>query len=169
MSGFSMIEVLVTMLVISLALMGTLGLQTYALRTNQGGQFRSQAVFLAADLAERMETNRVGAVQTQGYVVTTSNVPDTNVSTACTDGGCSPDQLAAYDLSQWKAAVANTLPQGEWTVTQTVAGNPSQYSITVSWVDRDQNVTYGSSSPRGASGTGEKMSYTATRTIFLKP
>ena len=49
--GFSMIEVLVTLLIISLALLGTAGLQAFSMRLNQGGQFRTQAVFLVADLA----------------------------------------------------------------------------------------------------------------------
>ena len=49
--GFSMIEVLVTLLIISLALLGTAGLQAYSMRLNQSGQFRTQAVFLVADLA----------------------------------------------------------------------------------------------------------------------
>ena len=39
--GFSMIEVLVTLLIISLALLGTAGLQAYSMRLNQGGQFRT--------------------------------------------------------------------------------------------------------------------------------
>ena len=59
--GFSMIEVLVTILIISLALLGTAGLQAYSMRLNQGGQFRSLAVFLAADLAERIEANKSSA------------------------------------------------------------------------------------------------------------
>jgi type IV pilus assembly protein PilV len=167
--GFSLIEVLVTMLVISLALLGTVGLQTYALRTNQGGQFRSQAVFLAADLAERMEANRIGAVVGTGYIQATSSVKDTTLNTSCTTGACSPDQLAAFDTSQWKNAVATTLPQAEWTVRQTVTGNPSTYTITISWVDREEKIAYAASAPKGASGVGEKMSYTATRTIFNPP
>lgn len=163
--GFSMIEVLVTMLIISLALLGTMGLQTYALRANQGGQFRSQAVFLVADLAERMEANRATAVTNTSYVIAT---PSSTVSTSAVDctSVCSGDQLAAWDLFQWTTAVTATLPQSQWTVTQTTAGNPSVYTIKISWVDREENITYGSAAARGASGIGEKMSYTATRTIF---
>jgi type IV pilus assembly protein PilV len=167
--GFSMIEVLVTMLIISLALLGTMGLQTYALRVNQGGQFRSQAVFLVADLAERMEANRLAAITANnGYLVkTASNTVKT--SSADCSAACTKDQLADWDMAQWTSLVSTTLPQSMWTITQQVAGNPSTYTINVSWVDREENITYGSGASKGASGTGEKMSYTATRTIFSSP
>lgn len=155
--GFSMIEVLVTLMIIALALLGAAGLQAYAMRTSQGGQFRSQAVFLVADLAERMEANKIGAVA-GSYVQGTSSTPNT-LSTACSSSACTPTDLATYDLSQWQNAIAALLPQSSWTVTQTVSGNPSTYTITVSWVDRRSNTAYAST------GSGETFSYTATRTV----
>lgn len=166
--GFSMIEVLVTLLIISLALLGTAGLQAYSMRLNQGSQFRTQAVFLVADLAERMEANRLAAIAGT-YVTPTSNVPAAENDT-CAVGVCTADQLAAYDLAQWQNAIANTLPQSEWTVQQTTAGNPSTYTIRISWVDRivDTSQTFDAGSDLGvnAAGTGERFFYTATRTIF---
>ena len=152
-----MIEVLVTLMIIALALLGTAGLQAYAMRTSQGGQFRSQAVFLVADLAERMEANKIGAVA-GSYALSTSSTANT-LSTACVSSACSPTDLAAFDLSQWQNAIASMLPQSSWTVTQTTSGNPSTYTITISWVDRRSDTAYAST------GTGETFSYTATRTI----
>ena len=173
--GFSMIEVLVTLLIISLALLGTAGLQAYSMRLNQGGQFRSLAVFLAADLAERMEANRTSALA-GGYVVPSTLGADflaggAAVSTACVTAACSPAALAAYDLSQWQSAVATTLPQCSWSVAQTVSGSQRTYTVTLNWVDRktnansaaaDANSSFGSN----AAGTGEKFSYTSSRTFF---
>ena len=159
--GFSMIEVLVTMLIVSLALLGTAGLQAYSMRLNQGGQFRTQAVFLAADLAERIEANRAAAVNLGAYVVAPSNAA-VLPSTACLAGQppCNAAALAAFDLSQWQNAVAASLPQASWSVAQTVAGNPSTYTITISWADRRADTSY------SAAGTGETFSYVATRTVF---
>ena len=167
--GFSMIEVLVTLLIISLALLGTAGLQAYSMRLSQGGQFRTQAVFLAADLAERMEANKPGSVA-GAYVVANSNVAVTP-STACVDAACAAAALAAFDVAQWQNAITTTLPQSSWTVAQTVAGNPSTYTITISWVDRlsdTSNAAFDAGSQFGvnAAGTGERFFYTATRTIF---
>ena len=166
-AGFSMIEVLVTLLIISLALLGTAGLQMYSMRLNQGGQFRTQAVFLVADLAERIEANKPGAVA-GNYLTATSSVP-VAVSTACVDDPCVPLALAGFDLSQWQNAIAATLPQSSWTVAHDGPINPITYTITIGWVDRQDDATYAATvagSPTGSSGTGERFFYTATRTIF---
>lgn len=177
--GFSMIEVLVTLLIITLALLGTAGLQAYSMRLNQGGQFRTQAVFLAADLAERMEANKPGVVA-GAYNLATSSVVGAQ-STACTAAACACDPapggvctaLATYDLAQWQNAVAAALPQSSWTVVN-AAGNPSTVTITISWVDRlgdTTNAAFDSTSQVGsnAAGTGERFFYTATRTIYNSP
>ena len=155
--GFSMIEVLVTLLIISLALLGTAGLQGYAMRLSQGGQFRTQAVFLAADLAERMEANKPGVVA-GSYNMGLSNVANV-LSTACIAAACTQSVLAAYDLSQWQNAIFATLPQSSWRVVN-VGGNPTTVTIIINWVDRRTDSQY------SAGGTGETFSYTATRTIF---
>ncbi len=173
--GFSMIEVLVTLLIISLALLGTAGLQAYSMRLNQGGQFRSLAVFLAADLSERMEANRASALAGDYVVASTVGAnflaAAAAVSTACVTTACSAAELAAYDLSQWQNAVAASLPQSSWSVAQTVSGSQSTYTVTINWVDRktnansaaaDANSSFGSN----AAGTGEKFSYTSSRIFF---
>ena len=170
--AFSMIEVLVTLLIISLALLGTAGLQAYSMRLSQGGQFRTQAVFLAADLAERMEANLTGA-RDGAYVVTTSSVP-VAASTACVDAVCNAGALAAFDLAQWQNAIAATLPQSSWAVAHTAVLKKSTYTITISWVDRlSDNATttaaFDSTAQVGvnSTGTGERFFYTATRTILV--
>ena len=169
-AGFSMIEVLVTLLVISLALLGTAGLQAYSMRLNQGGQFRTQAVFLVADLAERLEANKLGAVS-GAYLVANSSVP-LAPDTTCSTGVCSFGALATFDLAQWQNAVAITLPQGNWTVAHNGANNnPITYTITLGWVDRrtdraDAAYDAASGVGRDAAGTGERFFYTATRRIF---
>jgi type IV pilus assembly protein PilV len=161
-----MIEILVTMLLISVALLGTSGLLAYSMKLNQGGQFRTVAVFLAADLAERMEANKAAAVA-GGYAIAS---PTT--ATDCVAAACSAAQLAASDLFQWQSSVAAALPQGAaLPPTQTVTGNPSTYTITISWVDRKSNSTnanYDATENVGvdSTGTGERFFYTATRTIF---
>lgn len=149
--GFSMLEILITLVIIATALLGTAGLQVYAMRMGQSGQFRTQAVFLASDLAERMEANKAAAVA-GGYVNSNATVVATGLN--CLTSACDSSNLALYDLNQWRASVAS-LPQSTWTVTRTVAGNPSTYSITINWVDRssDKNTH------------GETFTYIATRTV----
>ena len=177
--GFSMIEVLVTLLIIALALLGTAGLQAYSMRLNQGGQFRTQAVFLVADLTERMEANK-NAISKGAYALALSNAPNP-LLTSCIDAVCTCDRLAGgvcsalalYDLSVWQNTVAATLPQSSWSVVN-VGGNPSTVTVTVSWVDRradTTNAAFDNTSQLGsnAAGSGERFFYTASRTIFDNP
>lgn len=157
-SGFSMLEILVTLVILALGLLGTAGLQAQALRTNQGGQFRTQAVFMAADIGERMEANKAAAVA--GRYVVAEGV-NTSSTTDCNGEACNSDDLALFDLEAWQNNVTNTLPGGNWTITQTTVGNPSIYAIVVSWVDRrSAGTTYENA------GTGETMSYTTVKAVY---
>jgi type IV pilus assembly protein PilV len=151
--GFSMLEILITLVIIATALLGTAGLQIYAMRMNQSGQFRTQAVFLASDIAERMEANKAAAVA-GNYAVAAASTPSV-AGTDCATAACDATNLAAFDVSQWEATISTLLPQSSWQITQTTAGNPSTYDIVISWTDRSSSKT----------SRGETFSYTATRTI----
>lgn len=140
-SGFSMIEILVTIVIISIALLGSAGLQAYSLKTNQGGQFRNQAAFLVADIVERMEANKKYAADIASLTVYGDSASMTTSTTDCSSTNCTAAQLAAYDMTQWQANIASAVPSGTGTVSG-VAGNPATYSITVNWVDRKTNTTY---------------------------
>jgi len=151
--GFSMLEILITLVIVAIALLGTAGLQIYAMRVNQSGQFRTQAIFLASDIAERMEANKAAAV-TGNYALALTSVSSV-AATDCAAAACNSANLANWDLSQWGIAIANLLPQATWSVTQTAAGNPSTYNIVIGWTDRSTSKT----------SHGETFSYTATRTV----
>lgn len=160
--GFSMLEILITLVIVATALLGTAGLQAHALKTNAGGQLRNQAVFLAADIAERMEANKVQAVAGGYALAQGAAIPA--ISTACNGAPCTAAQLAQYDLGNWQAAISAVLPQGTGVITQTTAGNPVTYSIVINWVDRATNqVSAGSAVANG--GLGENYSITTTKTI----
>ncbi|MDD4911722.1 MAG: type IV pilus modification protein PilV [Sideroxydans sp.] len=152
-SGSSMIEILVTLIIVAIALLGAAGLQIYAMRVNQGGQFRSQAVFLASDIAERMETNKSAAINGSYALGNTGSV--SAVSSACNTAACDPASLAAYDLNQWGNTITNLLPQPSWQINHSTTGNPSTYDIVIRWTDRSSDKN----------SHGETFAYTSTRTI----
>ena len=106
-SGFTLIEVLVSALVLVIGLVGVAGLQALSLKNNQSAYMRSQASSAAYDLADRMRSNVTGA-QAGFYDPATAIIRDT-----CTTAvGCSPQQLAQNDLAEWNAAIAANLPVG---------------------------------------------------------
>lgn len=148
-----MLEILITLVIVSIALLGTAGLQVYAMRMGHGGQLRTQAVFLASDIAERMEANKAAAVA-GNYAVAAASAPSA-AATDCGVAACGAAALAGYDISQWEASIASLLPQASWQVTQIAAGNPSTYSIFIQWTDRSSDKAT----------RGETFSYTATRTV----
>lgn len=162
--GFSMLEILITLVIIATALLGTAGLQVYAMRMGQSSQFRTQAVFLASDIAERMEANKSAAVSANYVLASTSTT--SLAATDCATTACTSANLAAWDLSQWGIAIAGLLPQASWQICVdgnndnacdmvSTAANPITYLIQISWVDRGADK----------SSHSETLSYSAKRTI----
>jgi len=107
-SGFTLIEVLVSVIVLSIGLVGVATLQAVSLQNNQSAFMRSQASALAYDLADRMRSNVLTA---------DSNLYDpgtaATITTCKTAVGCTPQQLAQNDLAEWNAAIGTYLPMGE--------------------------------------------------------
>ena len=167
-SGFTLLEVLVTLFVIAIALLGTAGMQTYAMKVNQGGQFRTQAVVLGLDLLERIEANNEAAIL-GSYA---ANPVPTTAAGDCYAGACSPTALAAYDLGQIGQKLA-ALPSGSATVSVVAitATGPWTYTVQINWVERitrssrTASTTSGTTTV-GAAGDTERFSYTVSRTIY---
>lgn len=106
-TGVSLIEVLVAMLILSIGLLGMVGLQTTSLRNTQNAYLRTQATIFAEDMAERMRTNPQG-VGGGGYMAASGAL-----TAAClTVTGCSSGALAQHDLAEWQASLADALPSG---------------------------------------------------------
>jgi type IV pilus assembly protein PilV len=140
--GFSLIEILVTFLIVTLALFGTAGLQAYSMRFNQSGQFRGQAVSLAGDMAERIEANLQGGRQGLYNIPLSSAAPATNNTSDCSAINCTSTTLAGYDVYQWQTAVAAVLPQSSWSVSTSVNGTTLIAStVTVAWLERPANTS----------------------------
>ncbi len=73
-AGFSLIEVLVALLIFSLGLIGLAGLLVMSTQANNGALIRTQATFLAQNMADRMRAN-IGAVCGRGTTTTPGQFP----------------------------------------------------------------------------------------------
>lgn len=151
-------EVLVALIVISVALLGGVAMQLRALQLGQSSQWRDQAIVLAADLAERMEANKTAATVDSAYAVAHTSVPP-GAAPSCTTL-CTGMEVAALDLYQWQTAVAGLLPSGAWAVRQIAKGNPATYEIAIEWADGHGDASVGSKASAVIS------SYVATRTVY---
>jgi type IV pilus assembly protein PilV len=164
--GFSMLEVLITLVIIALSLLGTAGMQTYAIKMSQGGQLRTQAVILGMDILERIEANNDGAVA-GSYVATT--LPS-SFTTDCYSAPCTAASLATYDLYQFQAKLGTQLPSASATVSVTGTG-PWVYTVQINWVERITRgsttaVTGSGSTNLSNAGQTENFSYTVSRKIY---
>jgi type IV pilus assembly protein PilV len=109
--GASLIEVLVSMTILAVGILGIGAMQTSTLKSNQNSYMRTQAIFHANDIVERMRSN-VAGVDAGNY-----NDPNPVLTAACqTTTGCSAALMAANDVAQWEAGVAAALPGGAATV-----------------------------------------------------
>jgi len=102
-----MLEVLVTMLIIAVGLLGLAGLQVKGLQANHAAYLRTEATERAYDMADRMRANIKG-VDAGDY----NNLSGTPTDPGCITTDCTPKQLADYDVRQWNLDNARLLPLG---------------------------------------------------------
>lgn len=130
--GFTLVEVLVALIVLSIGLLGLAALQLQSLKHNTDAYFRTQATMLAYDIIDRMRAN-VDAVKAGHYVA--AEPPTTAQTCGETATGCaSPADLAAYDLTYWYSELASTLPAPSTPSSVTLNGN--QVTVTIRWSER---------------------------------
>lgn len=131
-SGFSLLEVLVALLILSVGLLGLAGLQGRGLRDNNQALVRSRAVQCAEDILDRMRANRTNAA---GYEIDLGT-PDLDTRL---DQGELNSALSGYagmvrtDLVEWKNNLANSLPEGDGSVQ--VDGNLT--TVVIRWSENN--------------------------------
>jgi type IV pilus assembly protein PilV len=134
-AGFSIVEALVALVVLSVGMLGIAALYVESLRAGRSAVYHTQAVNLAADMADRIRANRgAGAAAWQ--------LPANGAPTlqGCVNGAlnCNPGQLAQDDQARWLLAIQNQLPGDgaatpDGTIAVDAAAVPNQYTITVTW------------------------------------
>jgi type IV pilus assembly protein PilV len=128
-AGFTLVEVMVTLLILSVGLLGLAGMIGQSLKFNQGGYTRSQSTFLAYDIIDAMRADSNNAAN---YAVVFA--PGTHV---CIVSPVAADNLVNASLGCWHRRVAAELPGGTATIVNDPNGtNALEYEITMSWIDR---------------------------------
>ena len=127
MHGFALIEVLFALAILGLGLSMAAGLQVH-LQSQRQQLARETAMQLADNLAERMHLN-ANAISSyaQGWGAVAAQA-----STDCRQQPCSPSELAAWDVAQWRSDVQSLLPQGDAAV---FVGDQGWWGILVAWQD----------------------------------
>jgi type IV pilus assembly protein PilV len=118
--GFTLLEVLVAIVVLSSGMLGLAGLMASSLRNSHSAYQHTQAAWLAYDVIDRMRVNRPGAIATD------YNIPMGTASSASSG-------LAGSDITGWKSMLASTLPDGDGSVV--VVPATGAVTVVILWND----------------------------------
>ncbi len=143
--GFTLLEVLVATIILSVGLLGISGMQVTGLRSNHSALMRSQATMFAYDMSDRMRANGEAFKPAAGFYNNPVAVANNNCATTT---GCNSQAMAKNDMSAWSANIVNTLPVGAGVVcvdstpddgaskaTAACDGIGSSYAIKIWWQD----------------------------------
>ena len=136
--GFTLVEVLVALVVMSVGMLGIAALYLEGLRAGRTALYRTTAVNLAADMADRIRANRNAGIAYAGTGPGATN--------ACINGpaDCTPEQLADDDWFDWNNQLNARLPAGAGGEITLAGAAPATYTITVAWpeIGQEEPATY---------------------------
>jgi type IV pilus assembly protein PilV len=133
--GFSLIEVLIALIILSVGMLGIAGLYVQSMQAGRTSMFRHNAVTLVGDIADRIRANpSAGAAYTAA----------TGADNDCIGGDvtCTPAEMAAQDIDLWQEQADASLPNGTVTVTLDSGVVPPSYQITVGWDEPGEAPTF---------------------------
>ena len=150
-NGFSMLEVLVALIVISLGLLGIAGMQAAAINSTSIARSRSLGAIAAESMAAAMHANTAywGVLNASGsWSVSASGVisgtPALSQAVNCSASGttCSAANVAGYDAAQWGNGTISALPGGSGQIAcnPATSATPVACTITVYWLEKNRMV-----------------------------
>jgi type IV pilus assembly protein PilV len=181
-AGFSLVEVLVALIVISIGLLGIAKLQAVALSSTSTGGKRALAAIQAASLASSMHADRAywclattlgclgpapATATVTGATVTSGSDPRLVSGADCWNGRpCTAVNMAAYDLTNWAVSAQSMLPSYVATIACPLppANYPLTCTITLTWTE---NTVAANS--QGNQGGGVAAFQTPTYILYVEP
>ena len=124
--GFGLIEILIALLILAIGLLGMASLQTTSLQQTTGSQARTQAIFLAEDMVERIRANRPNR---NAY-----GLADPDAVVCDTDFAITNANLVVDDQDEWLNALACLLPGGSGEITV----NGDVVTVDITWSPREE-------------------------------
>lgn len=137
--GFTLVEVLVTLIILSIGLLGLAALQGTGLRYTTSSYLRTQANMLAYDMLDRMRANRQAA-EGGAYTIGFTDAAPTTLCTG-TGANCNAAQVAKFDQKEWKEQIAKLLPNGQGNIDAPQSmGGGTVILVSIRWADkREEN------------------------------
>jgi len=130
-SGLGLIEILVTVLVLGIGILGVASTQVVSLQMSSQSQSRSQAVLLAEDLLDRIRANPDNPA---AYALTAGNAQGADSGACDTSFQPTNASVTANDIAAWENSLACLLPAARRTIE--VSGDT--VTVTIDWDQNDQ-------------------------------
>lgn len=169
--GFTLLEVLVTIVILAFGLLGLAGMQSRSSVAEMESYQRTQALILLQDMVDRINANS-NAIRAGITAGTVDSNTSTNYLTGTTDAGtastvpvCTGLSGAALDLCEWdhelrgmnetnSGSNVGTLTGGRGCITKPLVGDAYQYLVAVTWQGMIQTAAPAVACGSGAYGTG---------------
>ena len=131
--GFTLIELMIALSIAAIGLMGQLQVQMDVLSMNKGNLHRTQATFLANEIAARMQMNTPGVAAGLYDYISTEVAYSTN-SCISNTSGCTVIELTLQDIYEWTESVGALIPNATATVTRLDSfTNQPVFEVSISW------------------------------------
>jgi type IV pilus assembly protein PilV len=123
--GFSLVEVLIALIIMSVGMLGIATLFVQSMQAGRTSMFRHHAVTMAGDVADRIRANPRAGAAYEGL----------GADNGCVGTGndCNEAAMAAHDILLWDAQADESLPNGTVTITYNDVAAPPEYTIRIDW------------------------------------
>lgn len=163
--GFTLVEILVSLLILSIGMLGMASMQLSGLRNSATSSYRTDATQLSYEIVDAMRANNVAVANNVFADITIENgdeltKPETSCLQATTDAtvsSCSASDMAAADLYDWITRVRQKLPNASVSIQcndmdDTDGDDCTEFSTHVITLNWDENV--------GGDVSGTEFKYT---------
>ncbi|QLG89204.1 type IV pilus modification protein PilV [Chitinibacter bivalviorum] len=150
--GLSLIEVMVSILILALGLLGLAGLQTRAVIMNQSSYYRSIAADIGAELGDRIRANRTPFLASSDalpvrlppdFSKCTQNSGDEDHITCQAQDTGHDVYLVSTEMTEWNSFLRSQLPNATYTLTSGAGQSTGfyRYTLTITWNDNRAAAT----------------------------
>ena len=141
-SGIGLIEVLISMFILSVGVLALTALMIKSIQLNQSALYQSEAQVFANDIVERIRSNRESLVH---YQIGLEDSKPKSIDCFGKTKDCSAKDLASHDVYQWREGIEKSLPQGTGAVELDNFGAQDRVIVTIQYVDAriEKGTAYG--------------------------
>lgn len=138
--GFTLLEVLVSLIILSIGVLGMGRMLMMSTKSNSSSYARSAAMTAANAMLDRMRANRAEALRgaAGGYqLAALTTAAGYGAAPDCVASICTATAVARYDVLNWLQGLASAygLPNGAGSIVLATVGSQTSVVVTVQWDD----------------------------------